>query len=411
MWRFFPPLFVLRDEESGPAALPGRLSMQILLLTRTTLAAGIAILLWQGVPVAAETGDDESARLEDVRTRIRDVQSGILAARSESETLMQELQRTEAAAAEAGRRLDSIERQIRDRTSRIGELHIEQRQRRQELAVERARLAAQIRSAYRTGRNDFVKLLLNQEDPALIGRVVAYHDYANRARVHNIAAVQQMLSRIVELEQEIGDETRELENLRGREQSRVAELQALRESRGLVVARLQEFISTSNDELNVLQQTERELAALLDRLQAQDSVARVLERMPPFASLKGSLEWPVAGVIASHFGAPRRGGRLHSQGVTISAAAGSEVRAVGAGQVVFADWFRNMGLLLILDHGGGYMSLYGQNERLLRKPGDIVRAGEIIAIVGDTGGQQQSGLYFEIRRDGSPLDPGQWCRG
>ena len=128
-------------------------------------------------------------------------------------------------------------------------------------------------------------------------------------------------------------------------------------------------------------------------------------------ALKGALKWPVRGDIAERFGAPRKGGRLKAQGVTISASAGSEVRAISAGMVIFADWFRNLGLLIIVDHGAGYMSLYGHNEALAKKAGDMVAVGDVIARVGDTGGQEDSTLYFEIRENGAPVDPALWCRG
>jgi septal ring factor EnvC (AmiA/AmiB activator) len=177
------------------------------------------------------------------------------------------------------------------------------------------------------------------------------------------------------------------------------------------VARLREYIASQDRELQLLRKNERDLATLLDRLGDEATLVESFEKLPPFTALKGSLEWPVRGAIAERYGAPRKGGRLRAQGVTISAPAGSDVRAISAGMVIFADWFRNLGLLIIVDHGDGYMSLYGHNEALAKKAGDMVGSGEVIARVGDTGGQDETSLYFEIRENGAPVDPGLWCRG
>ena len=160
----------------------------------------------------------------------------------------------------------------------------------------------------------------------------------------------------------------------------------------------------------MLQRDEQELALLVEKLHQQESVVELFEKMPPFDSLKGTLSWPVNGRISHRFGQYKKGNKLKWQGVTIEAKAGDNVHAVSTGKVIFADWFRNMGLLLILDHGDGYMSLYGHNEALARKPGDWVKTGDIIAKVGDTGGQQRNASYFEIRKSGTPLNPKLWCQ-
>lgn len=356
----------------------------------------------------ADPGD--AATLEEVRTRIRDMESSIRSARDETETIMKELQQAEVDANAAAERLREIENEARIRSERIGELHRERDDYHRMLGDQREHLAAQMRAAYTTGRNDFIKLLLNQEDPALIGRMLAYHGYFNLARAGKIEEVQAAVLQLEEVERAINEETLKLGQLRAQEQGKIEELEDYRASRNEVVARLQEHISSRGRELEVLQRNERELADLVEKLQREESVVQRFEELPPFASLKGMLQWPVDGKIVSQFGTPRKGGRLRSQGITISAGVGSDVRAVSAGKVIFADWFRNMGLLVILDHGDGYMSLYAHNETLLKKPGDPVDTGEVIAKVGDTGGQDDTGLYFEIRHGGDPLDPDLWCR-
>jgi septal ring factor EnvC (AmiA/AmiB activator) len=173
---------------------------------------------------------------------------------------------------------------------------------------------------------------------------------------------------------------------------------------------LQSFINKQGAQLQILQINEQELENLVGQLKHQDLAIQTFEDIPSFNSLRGQLNWPIKGRVISRFGSLRKGGKLKWQGVNISARSGVEVKAISTGKVVFADWFRNMGLLLILDHGDGFMSLYGHNERLLKKSGDWVIADDLIARVGDTGGQQLSGLYFEIRQSGNPIDPVLWCQ-
>lgn len=369
----------------------------------------IPVLAAAADPGAA--GNGQEARLKEIRARIKDVQSSLRSAHDESDALFAELQEAEAAISKTRDRVSAISAEVALKSASLGQLKMEEESERGTLASQRAQLADQIRTAYRTGRHDYLKLLLNQEDPALLGRMLAYHDYTNRARARNINAVTAGLDRLGVVQREIGEQAARLEELQAQETARLAELEAQRESRGEVLARLRETISSKDRELTALQRNEQELAMLLDRLREQGAAAPLLEDVPPFANLKGKLKWPVAGPITNRFGDARMGGRLRYQGVTIGAASGSEVHAVSTGKVIFADWFRNMGLLVIIDHGGGFMSLYGHNESLLKKSGDIVRTGEAVARVGDTGGQDQAGLYFEIRQGGSPLDPDLWCKG
>ena len=208
----------------------------------------------------------------------------------------------------------------------------------------------------------------------------------------------------------IKQQTQQLEELQQNQQAKLKEFQSYRDSRQVITARLQAYIDEQGIQLQFLQKDEQELAKLVSELKHQELAIQVYEDMPPFTSLKGKLNWPARGKIAKQFGKLRKGGQLKWQGVTIAAKNGVEVKAITTGKVIFADWFRNMGLLLILDHGDGFMSLYGHNERLLKKAGDWVLSGEIIARVGDTGGQQKSGLYFEIRKSGNPINPNLWCK-
>ena len=385
------------------------------MVTGLVRAAALAIAVLQPYPAGAEEGapqqDDpgNEQELENVRARIRDVESTIKAAQTEVDGMMSELQQAEASALEVRTRLQQIENDRAAHSARLDALKLQADGLRQQLEQQRKYLGQQVRAAYMTGQNDFLKLLLNQEDPALIGRVMAYHDYLNRARVDRIHRIRASLTQLADLQRSIGRETAQLDGLRAAQESKLAELSGALQSRGEIVNRMQAYISQKDQELQLLQKNERELSILIDRIRSEESVVKLFEDVPPFNSLKGTLKWPLDGHLLSAFGTLRKGGRLRSHGVTIGAEAGTDVRAISIGKVVFADWFRNLGLLLIIDHGDGYMSLYGHNEALLKKPGDVVTAGDVIGRVGNTGGLDDPALYFEIRHNGDPEDPVQWC--
>ncbi|MBI1732528.1 MAG: peptidoglycan DD-metalloendopeptidase family protein [Gammaproteobacteria bacterium] len=368
-----------------------------------------ALLATVPADAAQEGVPAEGEKLEQVRERIRDVQSGIAAARDEAEALQLELQQAEAAAAGLRAQLEEVERDAGDRERRLTELRRQAEEQQRLLTRESGRLGRQIRIAYMAGREDYLKLLLNQEDPALVGRMLAYHDYFNRARLRKIQSIGRSMDDLARVQVEIQDESARLDVLRQQQLVKLGELDRYRQSRRDIIARIHAHISDQDRDLRRLRKNERELSSLLNRIHERKPAVAEFEEQTPFASLKGRLSWPLQGRVITPFGALRKGGRMRSQGVTLAAAAGQDVHAVSDGRVVFADWFRNLGLLLIVDHGSGYMSLYGHNEALLKKAGDLVSAGEVIGRAGDTGGADESALYFEIRRDGAPQDPTLWC--
>jgi septal ring factor EnvC (AmiA/AmiB activator) len=379
---------------------PANLLCQLLLL----------ITPWNQTLSETDTAD-KAAELESVRTRIKAIESRIMTARNDVDSLYRELQESEKTAAEVSRRLRQIEQQISDRVARLASLNQEQADTAKILKNERQYLAQQIRAAYKMGRNDYIKLLLNQEDPELMGRMLGYYDYYNRSRAVRISEIRNTLDELAKLELAIEDETHQLERLRTEQLVRLNEFTHARSARNNTLSKLEAFIDEQGKHLQILQQDELELASLINKLHDEKSVVQLYEDLTPFNSLQGKLKWPVKGAISGRFGELRKEGKLKRQGVTISAENGADVRAISPGKVIFADWFRNLGLLIILDHGDGYMSLYGHNGRLLKKAGDWVPENEIIGKVGDTGGQASTGLYFEIRQGGNPVNPGLWCKG
>ncbi len=363
-------------------------------------------------PVCAEDNNDKdkSAELESVRSQIKSVQTDIDSAKTEFDRLQQELQRTEQTGSDLSLKIRELQVQIDKRHERLEELNAVIDEHRRSLKKEQQELGQQIRAAYMSGRNDYLKLILNQEDPARMGRMLAYYDYFNRQRINSINQVREKVDIITSLQNSIIDETNSMEQLKDRQIGRNEELQESRQSRNEILAQMQQEIDEKGLQLKSLQEHESKLAKLFENLNQMQPSSNIFDKDSPFGSLKGKLDWPLKGSLLNTFGSSRKGETLKWQGVRISTSSGAEVTAIYNGIVIFADWFRNLGQLIIIDHGNGYMSLYGYNSNLLKKTGDQVLSGETIAYAGDTGGQSSPSLYFEIRHNGKPLNPVQWCK-
>ncbi len=377
---------------------------------RAALAGLLGLVLVTTVGAQPEDRASAEAKLEKVRERIEELEASIESARNESGTLEQQLREIENDIAASRERLNGLRADIARQDERLQELDARRREYEQRLGAARDALARQMRAAYKNGRRDYLKLLLNQQDPALMGRMLTYYDYYSRARSEQIRAVSHELEQLAEIAREARREQATMAELEATESARLAELEGLEAARSKVIAHLNRQISEQREQLSDLREDQDRLQSLLEELRQKPAEAETTGRFPDFAQLEGKLDWPVAGKILNSFGSNRRGGALEWQGVRLGANSGDNVRAVSTGQVVFADWFRNLGLLLIIDHGDGYMTLYGHNDDLLKKRGDWVEDGEVIAHAGDSGGQDRPALYFEIRHNGKPVDPTRWCR-
>lgn len=316
---------------------------------------------------AGQSNADKASELKDIRSRIKDVETRIKGAQDEAEKLQKELRENEITTAETLTRLHDFELNIAKKHAELEDLKFEQQEHEAALGQEKEKLKHQIRSAYQMGRNDYIKLMLNQEDPALVGRALAYYDYHNRARSERIGQVKQTLDNINQIQSSIIEQTTKLESLKKEHESKLQNFHQFRATRRDIITRLHKDIKEQGIELHTLQENERELGKLFQGLKEEKAVTiEMYEDMPPFSSLKGNLRWPAKGRLLKKFGARKKGGNLKWQGVLIDAETGTSVEAISAGKIVFADWFRNLGLLVIIDHGDGYMSLYGHNQNLLR---------------------------------------------
>jgi septal ring factor EnvC (AmiA/AmiB activator) len=262
------------------------------------------------------------------------------------------------------------------------------------------------------GKEEQLKLLLNQEDPAAFGRMLAYYGYFGRARADRIQGIKDKLEHLALLREKIAAETARLQELESRQQDELVALKSAQDSRERAVFAIDGQIKSKGGELQRLQSQSRSLEKLIaDLRKALEAAPAPVARQAPFEPLKGKLPWPVQqGRVLARFGQPRAGGSLKWQGMLIGTDRGARVRAPYAGRVVYGDWLPGMGLMIVIDHGGGYMSLYGHNDEIFRKVGEPVAAGDVIGSVGDSGGHNVPALYFEVRRGRTPVNPEIWLQ-
>ena len=332
--------------------------------------------------------DDAGKRLASQQKRLSNADRRIAAIAKRTRTLRTHIAKTEASLAQLATQREQLDEQCREQSERLAEhLHMAWRY-----------------SAYET-----VKVILNQEDPDAYDRIIRYHGYFAKARTAAIVEFRATLAALDENEQTLHRVRNSLQAAERSLGSDQATLMQERTKRQELIANLHSGLSDKNKERQQLEASRQRLAALIADLE---------QRTPPAATQStdaglgtaGDLPWPVQGQVHRRFGQERASGRMRWQGMVIRAPLGSEIRAVAAGRVVFADWLRGFGLLAIVDHGDDHMSLYGYADALYKRAGDRVEGGEPIAAVGQSGGQADMGLYFEIRHGGKPIDPRQWLQ-
>ena len=356
--------------------------------------------------------NDNTARLQQLRQQIHDLRSELDSDRQRKQSLQSRLRSTEKRIGKAAALLRELDQQIHRQKRELKDLQKKRKGLRDGLRQHRIALGQQLRAAYASGQQEYLKILLSQQDPAAVARTLTYYDYYNRARLEKIHAINERLTTLTALEKKIQQQTRRLERNRTERVNEKQQLEHSRSERSQLLAKLKRDMRGKDQRLSQLLEDERQLQRLLKRL-AERPVEAPLElgEGKPFAQLRGKLIWPTAGRITARFGKRRKEGKLRWQGVRISSREGTEVRTVSHGRVVFSDWLRGFGLLTIIDHGDGYMSLYGGNQSLYKEVGDWVETGEVIAAVGNSGGNEKHALYFEIRHNGKPVNPLKWCRG
>lgn len=366
------------------------------------------LLLLPFAPIQANNEEASERQLQQLRQDISKLQGWLTQARGEQSQLQDRLKQTETQIGQLVTRIEANTREATELEQRLSRLRVEQRELQGQLDQQAGYLRQQIRSAYSMGRQEYLKVLLNQQEPDRVARLLRYYDYINRERTQQIEKYLGLARQLDTVQNEIITRSQTLEQVRQSLNQRRNELLAEQRQRQQLVQQLTREIAGRDDELQKLQADQKRLEQLLE------AVTEAIVRLPPprdarpFQQMRGSLPWPVQGRVLSAYGSSQYNNRLTSRGMLIQAAEGADVHAIHGGRVVFADWLRGFGFMIIIDHGDGFMSLYGHNQTLRKQTGDWVNGREVIATAGATGGQQSNGLYFEIRRQGQPIDPIGW---
>lgn len=375
-------------------------------------------------PAAARAAPSDD--LKELRGRIDALKRDIERSEGDRAEAADSLRESERAISEANRALRELAQQKKAAEAELQELSRKSRSLGESAAAQSARLARLIHDEYVKHQSGYVKMLFSGENPAAAAREIHYASYVSRSQarlIDNLRASLRELQRLAAAAREKSVLLAEIETRQRAEREQLSRESAARKK---VLTRLASQIRTQRREVSTLERNEKRLTDLVERLarlaapkapptQPGKGVSRN-DALPEagfagaFAALRGKLRLPAKGEIAGRFGSPREGGGTTWKGVFIRAGAGEEVRSVAPGRVVFADWMRGFGNLIIVDHGGDYLSIYGNNESLFRQAGETVASGDAIARVGSSGGSAESGLYFELRHHGKPFDPMTWAR-
>ncbi len=358
---------------------------------------------------AAQPQPADEARLQQLRARIQTLQQQLNETRGRRDAVREEVQTLERQIGALLRNLRQLNARLKADNRKLERLRQRAARERRKLGVQFEGLEHQARAAYLLGRQEYVKMLLNQKDPTNLARVLTYYRYMNRARTERIRSIKTALAQLQTLENQIQKRGRELMRLRASQTQKKRELETSRARRGELLAHLNRRVRDQSQEIKRLRADEQRLERLLGKLTSYlTDIPSLPGKEAHFGKYKGKLPLPTRGRITARFGQKKRLGDLKWRGIFVAGREGQDVISVFRGRVAYADWLRGFGLLLILDHGNGYMTLYGHNQSLYKEVGDWVEAGQTIASVGSTGDVPRSGVYFEIRHKGKPRDPLRW---
>jgi septal ring factor EnvC (AmiA/AmiB activator) len=409
----------------------------------------VLLVLCGPLGVSGNQADRKQSELEALKRRLQTLQQEFRDTQAHRQEAADELRQSERAISSAGRQLRELDSERQRAQGSLAVLNQQSEATAARIRQQQAHLAQALKAAYQRGQGDALKLILNGADPNQTARDLRYLAHLSRAQHEMIASLRADQAQLAALRQQTVQKSTRLSQLQAAREAEQKKLLADKLARKRVLLKLSEQIHQQRREISSLKRDERSLTELVERLnrlmaqQAERTAARARAaqqaqrkqtakkdaagrpRRPvagnavtpqafrsnrPFSRLKGSLRLPVAGELTNRFGTPREGGGVSWKGLFIRAAQGSAVKAIAAGQVVFADWLRGFGNLIIVDHGEGYMSLYSNNESLYKQVGERVQAGDAIAAVGNSGGQADTGLYFEMRHQSRPVNPLLWVK-
>jgi septal ring factor EnvC (AmiA/AmiB activator) len=400
-------------------------------VTARLLPALLALIAAAWIPVAAgaatpaKTQEEAREQQRELRERIAAMQKKLVAAEETKTEASDALRESEQAISEANRELRQLTRQSRQSNAKLGTLRKSSQDTSNTLRAQQDLLGRMLRQQYLQGQSDALRLALNREDPNEMARQLHYLAHIARARAQLVNGLRSNLREIDRLKTEIAEEAAAIARIAAEQTTQKKRLEQEKRARAGVLSKVSRDIRSQQREMRAMQANENRLTRLVDQLAKlvvrtptaksrprprTDAVPSSRNDDSPFAALRGKLALPVRGELGSRFGSPRSGGGVTWKGLFIAAKSGDDVRAVADGRVVYADWLRGFGNLLIVDHGDSYMTLYANAEALLKQVGDVIRGGEPVATVGNSGGNAESGLYFEMRHEGRPFDPLNWVK-
>tara|TARA_R110002073_G_scaffold313230_7_gene485051 strand:- start:1335 stop:2468 length:1134 start_codon:yes stop_codon:yes gene_type:complete len=371
-------------------------------------------------PLLAATDNKEN--LKEIRHRIQALQQNLNSKEASKLEAADALQTSEHAIRNSNRILAKLAHDKKQADDSLNQLQIQHKQIKNNIEIARIQLDKLLYQQYLNGQKDYLRLLFNQQNPNQITRNLHYYKQLSLARTEIINSLRINLKELEKLTQASHKKKAEITAIQVKHSLQKEQLEQEKIKHQTILSQISGKISQQQKEINKLKRDEKRVSTLIaqiDKLFAQKNTLISLynNKLPdsskeglPFTSLKGHLNLPVRGELVSRFGSPRSGRHINWKGLFIRSHSGSDVKAIAGGQIVFADWLRGFGNLLIVDHGGSYMSLYGNNKTLHKQVGDIIHSGDTIATVGNSGGNADSGLYFELRHQGKPFDPLTWIK-
>lgn len=394
--------------------------------THRHCALALLCLLLPAMAHAAKQEPPKEA-LQELKSRIESLKKELDSTQEAHSEAADALKKSEQAISETNRKLHEISQQQKSSSDTLQSLQQEQDTLQQTIAGQQEQLGKQFYQQYLHRQQGYLQIILGQQDPNAISRELYYFSYLARARAQQIDALRHNLDRVAALNEQTASTLEEISRLKADQEKQRQQLESEKQERKGMLQKLAGKIQSQRGEISKLRRDEKRLSQLVERLarivpakprrqkQPAPSV-RKNEALPSpalansaFAALKGKLNLPVRGDIINRFGSAREDSGISWKGLFIRSGEGNEVKSIAAGTVVFADWLRGFGNLLIVDHGDGFMSLYGNNQALLKSVGDEVGPGDDIASVGNSGGNAEPGLYFEMRHRSKPFDPLGWC--
>lgn len=383
------------------------------------------------IPVLADERSDTVRQIELAKKEVVELEKALAQLKGQQTDSLKQLRKTETEIANLEKQMAQLKKELADTESKLAWLKEEQQKTEEKRQQQEQVFASQAKATYESGRQEYLKLLLNQQNPDKVSRTLVYYDYLSQARLVQLTEFKETVKQLADIEAEMSHYQQQLNEQNNTLQTQRTQLADVRKKRLQILASINKQIKQKNDRILEREKDQVALNQVLKTIddtlakerttisqpamttshsQGQPVVAGAAPITGNFTQARGKLPWPVTGKITASYGSVRGDdNRSKWDGVLITTARGTPVKAIYKGRVVYSDWLRGVGWLIIIDHGQGYYSLYGHNQTLLKKVGNMINSGDTIATVGNSGGTEQAALYFSIRQQGQAVNPALWC--